>query len=82
MKIKQISEDLRAMAQRNKWIVCSVTQIGRQNFNSTDMSLTDISEKLSLSVTTISTYRTRVMKKLNLKSNADLTLYAIEHKII
>jgi two-component system invasion response regulator UvrY len=46
------------------------------------MSLTDISEKLSLSITTISTYRTRIMKKLNLKTNADLTLYAIEYKII
>ncbi|MEP6748553.1 MAG: response regulator transcription factor [Bacteroidota bacterium] len=46
------------------------------------MSLTEISEKLSLSVTTISTYRTRITKKLNLKTNADLTQYAIAHKII
>ena len=46
------------------------------------MSLTDISEKLSLSITTISTYRIRIMKKLNLKTNAELTLYAIEYKII
>lgn len=46
------------------------------------MSLTEVSEKLSLSITTISTYRSRVMKKLNLKTNADLTLYAIENKII
>ncbi len=46
------------------------------------MSLTDISEKLSLSITTISTYRLRIMKKLSLKTNAELTLYAIEHKII
>lgn len=46
------------------------------------MSLTEISEKLSLSITTISTYRARIMKKLNLRTNAELTLYAIEHKII
>ncbi|MEP7277356.1 MAG: response regulator transcription factor [Bacteroidota bacterium] len=46
------------------------------------MSLTDISEKLSLSITTISTYRMRIMKKLNLKTNADLTLYAIEYKML
>jgi two-component system, NarL family, invasion response regulator UvrY len=46
------------------------------------MSLTEISGKLSLSVTTISTYRTRIMKKLNLRTNADLTHYAIAHKII
>lgn len=46
------------------------------------MSLTDISEKISLSITTISTYRSRIMKKLNLKTNADLTLYAIDYKIL
>jgi two-component system, NarL family, invasion response regulator UvrY len=33
-------------------------------------------------VTTVSTYRARIMVKMNLKSNADLTLYAIEHKLL
>jgi two-component system invasion response regulator UvrY len=46
------------------------------------MSLTEISKKLSLSVTTISTYRTRIMKKLNLRTNAELTQYAIAHNIL
>lgn len=46
------------------------------------ISLTEISGKLSLGITTVSTYRSRIMKKLNLKTNAELTLYAIEHKIL
>ena len=45
-------------------------------------SVSEIAEMLSLSVTTVSTYRTRVMKKMNLKSNSDLTKYAIENKLI
>ncbi len=45
-------------------------------------SVSDIADILSLSVTTVSTYRARVMTKMNLKSNSDLTKYAIENKLI
>jgi two-component system invasion response regulator UvrY len=45
-------------------------------------SVSDISEQISLSASTISTYRARIMTKLNLKTNADLTLYSIDHKLI
>ena len=41
-----------------------------------------IAEKLSLSVKTISTYRSRVLAKLNLSSNAEIVRYALEHDII
>lgn len=45
-------------------------------------SVSEIADMLSLSVTTVSTYRARVMVKLDLKSNSDLTKYALEHKLI
>jgi two-component system, NarL family, invasion response regulator UvrY len=45
-------------------------------------SVSEIAEQFSLNVSTISTYRARVMEKMNLKTNADLTLYAIEFKLI
>lgn len=45
-------------------------------------SITDIAEALSLSITTVSTYRSRIMSKMNMKSNANLTLYAIEHGLL
>jgi two-component system, NarL family, invasion response regulator UvrY len=44
--------------------------------------VSEIADKLSLSVTTVSTYRSRVMDKLNMKSNSDLTRYALENGII
>lgn len=45
-------------------------------------SVSEIADVLSLSVTTVSTYRARIMAKMNLKSNSDLTKYAIEHGLI
>lgn len=45
-------------------------------------SLTQIAEILSLALTTISTHRSRIMIKLNVSNNADLTRYAISHNII
>jgi two-component system invasion response regulator UvrY len=45
-------------------------------------SVSEIAEKISLSVTTISTYRARIMTKMNLKTNADLTLYSIENRLL
>ena len=42
----------------------------------------DIAEALSLSVKTVSTYRTRLMEKMGLSSNSDLTYYALKNKLI
>ena len=41
--------------------------------------LKDIAQELNLSVTTVSTHRTRILQKMNLKSNADLAQYAVKH---
>jgi two-component system invasion response regulator UvrY len=45
-------------------------------------SISDIAHELSLKVTTVSTYRTRILEKMQVKTNADLTRYAIEKKLI
>lgn len=45
-------------------------------------SVSDIAEQLSLSVTTVSTYRSRIMKKMSMHSNAELTRYALEKGLI
>lgn len=41
-----------------------------------------IADGMSLSVKTVSTYRTRVMEKMALKSNSDLTYYALKAGLI
>jgi DNA-binding NarL/FixJ family response regulator len=45
-------------------------------------SVSDIADELCLSVKTISTYRTRIMDKMGMKKNAELTLYAVHNKLI
>ena len=43
---------------------------------------TEIADELHLSVKTISTYRARVLEKMRLANNADLTYYAIKNGLI
>jgi two-component system, NarL family, invasion response regulator UvrY len=45
-------------------------------------SVSEIAEQLSLSITTVSTYRSRILTKMDLKTNADLTRYALENNLI
>lgn len=45
-------------------------------------TVSEIAAALSLSVNTISTYRSRILEKMNMQNNAELTLYAIENKLL
>lgn len=45
-------------------------------------SISEIAIQLSLSATTVSTYRSRIMVKMNTRSNAELARYAIENGLI
>jgi DNA-binding NarL/FixJ family response regulator len=45
-------------------------------------TVTEISGELSLSAKTVSTYRTRILQKLDLKNNAEMTRYAIQNKLV
>jgi len=45
-------------------------------------TVSEIAEELSLSVKTVSTYRTRILEKMNLSTNAELTRYSFENKLV
>lgn len=45
-------------------------------------SVSDIARQLSLTPNTISTYRTRILNKLDLTNNAGIIQYAMEHQLI
>lgn len=45
-------------------------------------SISDISQQLSLSLSTVSTHRARILTKMNMKSNAELVKYAIQNHLI
>lgn len=48
MKIKQIAEDLRAMAMRNNWTIVTATQFARGAYSASDVTLEQISESSGL----------------------------------
>lgn len=70
---KQESELHRELSEREYQVLCLIAS---------GNSLMMIAEKLSLSVKTVSTYRTRILEKMNMKSNVELTHYAIKHKLV
>ncbi|MDO8787776.1 MAG: response regulator transcription factor [Sulfuritalea sp.] len=49
---------------------------------STGNTLTQVAEKLSLGVATVSTYRARLLEKMGLKSTAELIRYGLEHGLV
>ena len=42
----------------------------------------DIARQLFLSPNTVSTYRTRILRKINVRNNAELMRYAIRHQLV
>jgi DNA-binding NarL/FixJ family response regulator len=45
-------------------------------------TVSEIAKELSLSVKTIDTYRARILEKMKMKTNAELTHYAIKNKLV
>jgi DNA-binding NarL/FixJ family response regulator len=46
------------------------------------ISLTEIGRRMFISVKTVSSSRTRILRKLGVESNAELVMYAVRHKIV
>jgi len=45
-------------------------------------SLKEIADQFSLSVKTVGTYHTRLLRKMRLRSDVELTRYALKHKLV
>jgi DNA-binding NarL/FixJ family response regulator len=48
----------------------------------TGQAVSSIADELCLSVKTVSTYRSRVLEKMNFRSNADITTYALRNGLM
>ncbi len=46
------------------------------------LKISEIAKRLSLSIHTVNTYRSRILEKMNMKSNAELILYSVEKHLI
>ncbi len=59
----------------------SVREFDVMRMVSQGVALTEIAERLHLSPKTITTYRARVLEKLHLGNNADITRYVLENRL-
>lgn len=62
-----------ALSDREYQVMCMIAS---------GKTVKEIGEELSLSVKTVSTYRSRILDKMRLKGNAELTRYAIDNKLV
>jgi two-component system, NarL family, invasion response regulator UvrY len=68
--VMEDGDKLPVLSDREMQVLCLIAE---------GKSLTEISEVLILSVKTVSTYRSRLLEKLDAKTNADLVHYAFIH---
>lgn len=61
-----------ALSDREHQVLCMIAS---------GKTVKEIAAELSLSEKTISTYRSRILEKMNMKSNAELTHYGIKHNL-
>ena len=62
-----------ALSEREFQIFCKLAQ---------GESVSEIANRLFLSVKTVSTYRSRILEKMSMKSNADITTYALRNNLV
>jgi two-component system invasion response regulator UvrY len=62
-----------ALSQREFQIFCKLAE---------GQTVSEIAEDLFLSVKTVSSYRARLLEKMDMKTNAQVTYYAIKHGLI
>jgi two-component system invasion response regulator UvrY len=62
-----------ALSDREYQVLCMIAS---------GKTVTQIGKELSLSVKTVSTYRSRILAKMGMGSNAELTRYAIENRLV
>ena len=51
-------------------------------FIASGKTVSEIAEAVNLSVTTISTYRTRILEKMSMKNNSEITRYAMQEGLV
>lgn len=62
-----------SLSDREYHVLCSIAS---------GKTVGDIAAELSLSVKTVSTYRARILEKMRMKSNAELTRYALKNGLV
>jgi two-component system invasion response regulator UvrY len=79
---EQLTSELRGEVEKEPHETLSDREFQVMTLLAAGKSVTDVAEELSLSVKTVSTYRARILDKLNLKSTAEIIRYALEQGLV
>jgi len=78
---EKLAETLGEDSEKPAYQLLSDREMQVLQFIASGKTVSEIAEEISLSINTISTYRTRILEKLNLNNNAELTRYAIDNNL-
>ena len=78
----QIATDLTSTSSRSRHEELSDREFTVLRMMAAVMTGKDIARKISISNKTVSTYRTRILKKLHLRNNAQLVAYAVKNNLL
>lgn len=79
---EKLAEDLNGKGDRAIHELMSDREYQVMCLIASGKTVSEIAEELSLSVPTISTYRARILEKLHMKTNAEITRFAIESGLV
>ncbi|MDH5540626.1 MAG: response regulator transcription factor [Rhizobacter sp.] len=79
---EQLARAASAEVQQPRHAVLSERECEVLRLIGTGLTVSEIAERMTLSVKTVSTYRRRVLDKMGLRNSAQLAHYAIEHQLV
>jgi two-component system, NarL family, invasion response regulator UvrY len=79
---EKLANDLGSTANKELHELLSNREFDVMKMLASGKQIVEIAEMLSLSPTTISTYRARILEKMGLKNNADLTRYVLHNRLL
>lgn len=79
---EQLARSAGADVQRPRHAVLSDRELDVLRLIGSGLAVGQIAEQMALSVKTVSTYRRRVLDKMGLVNNAQLTHYAVKHELV
>ncbi len=79
--VELLTRDFENVSKKNPIESLSDREFEVMSLIASGKTVSQIAEELSLSVKTISTYRTHILEKLKLKNNAEIMRYVIDNKV-
>ncbi len=79
---EKLADDLEKSSEKPRHETLSDREFQVMLMIAAGKKVSEIAEELSLSISTVNTYRTRILEKMNMGTNVELTRYAIENHLI